>query len=185
MTRLGLVAYGSVRLRGVLPRAPYTIASVMGFLAGSPLCDPDIVTLPENLGLMSDRDLRAAFDGWLFSLDWWARADGGGKPGPDGAGNEGSGKFKTTTSGTVLGSHGTASFSDKTGTFDDSGSATTITNVDGASTPREDSSRWARFGIDIGAASSFGSSDGAQLRILRRRRDSSSFQTGRNGSLEC
>ncbi|KAK7978438.1 hypothetical protein PG988_005928 [Apiospora saccharicola] len=179
MTRLGLVAYGSVRLRGVLPRAPYTIASVMGFLAGSPLCDPDIVTLPENLGLMSDRELRAAFDGWLFSLGWWARADGGEKTGTDGAGNEGYDNWKTTTAGTVLGSHGTGSFSD------DSGSATTITNVDGASTPREDSSRWTRFGIDIGTASSLGFSNGARLRIRRRRHDSGLFRTGRNGSLEC
>ncbi|KAK8134973.1 hypothetical protein PG984_006985 [Apiospora sp. TS-2023a] len=185
MALLGLVAYGSVRLRGVLPRAPYTMASVMGFLAGSQLCDLDVVTLPEDLGLMTDRELRAAFDGWLFSLGWWARANGGEKLGPDGTDNEVYDNWKTTASSTVLRDYTTGGFSEETGTFNDSGSATTITNVDGASTAREDSSRRARFGIDIGTASSLGFSDGARLRFRRRRRDSGSFRTGRNGSLEC
>ncbi|KAK8040014.1 hypothetical protein PG993_008425, partial [Apiospora rasikravindrae] len=83
MAVLGTIAYGSVRLRGVLPRAPYTIASVMGFLAGSQLCDPDVVTLPADLGRMTDGEARAAFEGWVFSLGWWAAAGKSGDATPN------------------------------------------------------------------------------------------------------
>ncbi|KAK7920114.1 hypothetical protein PG985_008136 [Apiospora marii] len=191
MALLGLVAYGSVRLRGVLPRAPYTIASVLGFLAGSQLCDRDVVTLPADLGLMSDRGLRGALDGWVFSLGWWARDGGGGKRGPDGASEDGYDEWKAATSRTVLVEMkqgiGRGRFREEMGLGgSDTESTTTIADIDGASTttPSEESRR-ARFGIDIGTASSLGFSDGARLRIRRRKGKAGSLRAGRNGSLEC
>lgn len=72
MLALGLIAFRLVRLRGILPRAPYTIGSVMGLLAGSRLCGRDIIILPENLGAMDDRELKAAFAGRVFSMGWWS-----------------------------------------------------------------------------------------------------------------
>lgn len=184
MAVLGLAAYGSVRLRSVLLRAPYTIASVMGFLEGSQLCDPDVVTLPAGLGLMSYRELRAAFDGWLFSLSWWARDGGGGeKPGPGEGASEQThhNKRKAENSSTALlenkGVRGRFR-EEMGGPFDDSESTTTATTMvaDGVPAPGEDGRRRARFVIDIGTASSLGFSDDARLRIRRRGRDSGSFR---------
>lgn len=193
MALLGLAAYGSVRLRGVLPRAPHTVASVLGLLAGSRLCDPDAVALPDGLGRMTDRARRAALDGWLFGLGWWAR-DGGAKPGPDGAGGDGGdagSKSAAASSTASLGNQqGTkrGRFREDIGAVgSDSESALTATaNADEASTATPGGEgRRARFGIDIGTPSSLGFSDGARLRIWGRKGGSGSLQTGRDGGLEC
>ncbi|KAJ3523477.1 hypothetical protein NM208_g12436 [Fusarium decemcellulare] len=71
----GLTSYALVKLDGTLPRNPCTIASTMGFLAGSQLCDPGSDIIPQGAEFMSDQQLKQAFNGWVFSLGWWYSQD--------------------------------------------------------------------------------------------------------------
>ncbi|EME40156.1 hypothetical protein DOTSEDRAFT_74852 [Dothistroma septosporum NZE10] len=72
MTLLGLGAYWLTDLRGTLPRNPCSIASSMGFLAGSELCDGSNALIPEDAIEMSEEEQKSLFDGVLLSLGWWA-----------------------------------------------------------------------------------------------------------------
>ncbi|KAF6822646.1 hypothetical protein CPLU01_11890 [Colletotrichum plurivorum] len=74
MTVLELVAYKLVKLRGTLPRNPCSIASTMGFLADSQLCDPGSGILPKNAAVMSEKELAQSLHGYVFSLGWWGGA---------------------------------------------------------------------------------------------------------------
>ncbi|KAH0420827.1 hypothetical protein CcaCcLH18_13788 [Colletotrichum camelliae] len=71
MTVLGLIGYKLVKLRGTLPRNPCSIASTMGFLADSQLCDPDAGIIPADAGTTSERELGQSLGGYVFSLGWW------------------------------------------------------------------------------------------------------------------
>lgn len=71
MTILGLAARALVRLRGILPRNPCSIASTMAFLAGSRLCDPDSGLIPRRAEFMSKRVLARELDDSAFGLGWW------------------------------------------------------------------------------------------------------------------
>ncbi|CEI63321.1 unnamed protein product [Fusarium venenatum] len=71
MAVLGLASYLLVKIDGTLPRNPCSIASTMGFLAGSQLCDPSSGIIPRGAEYMSDKELANVFDGWVFSLGWW------------------------------------------------------------------------------------------------------------------
>ncbi|KAJ2997598.1 hypothetical protein NUW58_g614 [Xylaria curta] len=72
MVVLGAIAFRLANLRGTLPRNPCSIASVMGFLAGSELCSSGGV-MPEGGEWMSREELEKSLDRWLFSLGWWTR----------------------------------------------------------------------------------------------------------------
>jgi hypothetical protein len=72
MTLLGLLTFLLTDLRSTLPRKPTSIASRMALLAGSDLCAGGL--LPPDAVRKSDKDLAKVFDGWLFSLGWWANA---------------------------------------------------------------------------------------------------------------
>jgi hypothetical protein len=72
MTLLGLLTFLLTDLRSTLPRKPTSIASRMALLAGSDLCAGDL--LPRDAVCKSDKDLARIFDGWLFSLGWWAKS---------------------------------------------------------------------------------------------------------------
>ncbi|KAI0440641.1 hypothetical protein F4803DRAFT_552925 [Xylaria telfairii] len=72
MLILGTIAFRLVHLRGTLPRNPCSIASVMGFLAGSELCSSGEV-MPERAEWMSREELDRSLDKWVFSLGWWTR----------------------------------------------------------------------------------------------------------------
>ncbi|KAF6807041.1 hypothetical protein CSOJ01_08464 [Colletotrichum sojae] len=71
MAILGLVGYKLVKLRGTLHRNPCSIASTMGFLADSHLCDPDSGILPKDAADMSENELRRCLQEYVFSLGWW------------------------------------------------------------------------------------------------------------------
>lgn len=71
VTTLGFLGYALVKLRGTLPRDPCSIASTMSLLAGSQLCDRSAAITPQGAELMSDRQLRQAFEGRVFSMGWW------------------------------------------------------------------------------------------------------------------
>jgi hypothetical protein len=71
MTLLGAGAFWLTDLRGTLPRNPCSIASTMGFLVGSDLCDSEKPTLPKGAEWLKRRDLEKVLEGWLFSLGWW------------------------------------------------------------------------------------------------------------------
>lgn len=78
MSVLGLVSYTLVKLRGMLPRDPCSIASTMVYLAGSQLCDRDASIMPQSAELMDEKEPKNVLEGWVFSLGWWnvARVDG-------------------------------------------------------------------------------------------------------------
>ncbi|KAL6915461.1 hypothetical protein FSST1_006956 [Fusarium sambucinum] len=71
MAVLGLASYLLVKMDGTLPRNPCSIASTMGFLAGSQLCDPNSGIIPRGAEYMTDKELEEVFDGWVFSIGWW------------------------------------------------------------------------------------------------------------------
>ncbi|KAH0436220.1 hypothetical protein CcaCcLH18_04510 [Colletotrichum camelliae] len=73
-TVLSFVGYCLVKIRGTLPRNPCSIASTMGFLADSQLCDPKTGILPKDASLMTERELRQSLHGFVFSLGWWERS---------------------------------------------------------------------------------------------------------------
>ncbi|KAF5584084.1 hypothetical protein FPCIR_8775 [Fusarium pseudocircinatum] len=72
---LSLAGYLLVKIRGTLPRDPCSIASTIAFLAGSQLCDRDSGIIPRGAEYMTDRQLKKAFDGWVFSLGWWQKGE--------------------------------------------------------------------------------------------------------------
>ncbi|SMR54528.1 unnamed protein product [Zymoseptoria tritici ST99CH_3D1] len=83
ITFFGALAFLLADLRGTLPRKPTSIASTMGFLAGSDICDEQKVRLPKNVELMSRKELDSVLDGWLFSLGWWGVSPS--RPGSEGS----------------------------------------------------------------------------------------------------
>ncbi|KAI0517111.1 hypothetical protein F5B22DRAFT_604874 [Xylaria bambusicola] len=70
MVILSAIAFRLANLRGILPRNPCSIASVMGFFAGSHLCSSGEI-LPEGAEWMSLEELKECLDGYMFSLGWW------------------------------------------------------------------------------------------------------------------
>lgn len=60
-----------VKVRKTLPRSPHSIASVMGFLANSNMCDSDKGILPSGSEFWDEKELKRAFRGRQFSLGWW------------------------------------------------------------------------------------------------------------------
>ncbi|EQB49094.1 hypothetical protein CGLO_11599 [Colletotrichum gloeosporioides Cg-14] len=73
-TVLSFVGYSLVKIRGTLPRNPCSIASTMGFLADSQLCDPKTGILPKDASLMTEQELTKSLHGFVFSLGWWERS---------------------------------------------------------------------------------------------------------------
>ncbi|KAH9243198.1 hypothetical protein K456DRAFT_28532 [Colletotrichum gloeosporioides 23] len=73
-TIVSFVGYRLVKIRGTLPRNPCSIASTMGFLADSQLCDPKIGILPKDASVMTERELSQSLHGFVSSLGWWERS---------------------------------------------------------------------------------------------------------------
>lgn len=71
MTTLSVIGFVLVKIRGTLPRDPCSIGSTMAFLADSQLVDKSSGVLPEGAEKMSERELKDALNGWVFSLGWW------------------------------------------------------------------------------------------------------------------
>ena len=71
MTLFMAVAVKTVKIRRTLPRSPYSIASIMGFLAGSKMCDPKVNIIPPGSEFLSKKELARLFEGQKFSLGWW------------------------------------------------------------------------------------------------------------------
>jgi Protein of unknown function (DUF3433) len=72
MTLFMAVAVKIVRIRHTLPRSPYSIASVMGFLAGSRLCAPkEGIFPPPGSEVLNQRETVRLLKGWDFRLGWW------------------------------------------------------------------------------------------------------------------
>lgn len=85
MLACGLFVYGWRNIRHVLPHCPWSIAGTMSLLAGSSMLE----NIPPGAEFMSEKELEGVFEGYLFSLGWWAggkrrfgvdigEADGGG-----------------------------------------------------------------------------------------------------------
>jgi len=74
MTLLGAIAFVLADLRGTLPRKPTSIASAMGFFAGSDLCTGSNPLLSTGPRWPSEKELDEALDGWLFALGWWSKS---------------------------------------------------------------------------------------------------------------
>ncbi|KAI2619873.1 hypothetical protein GGS26DRAFT_572110 [Hypomontagnella submonticulosa] len=55
MVALGTLSHNLVKERSVLPRSLCTIASMIGFLASSHLCDSDIEIIPRGSRLITQR----------------------------------------------------------------------------------------------------------------------------------
>lgn len=60
-----------VKVRRTLPRSLHSIASVMGFLAGSKMCNHDENVIPSGSEYLSGKELNKLFRGRQFSLGWW------------------------------------------------------------------------------------------------------------------
>ena len=71
MTLFMAVAVKTVKIRRTLPRSPYSIASIMGFLAGSKMCDPKENIIPPGSEFLRKKELARLFEGQRFSLGWW------------------------------------------------------------------------------------------------------------------
>jgi Protein of unknown function (DUF3433) len=87
MTLLGMGAFWLTDLRGTLPRNPCSIASTMGFLAGSDLCDPEKPILPKGAEWLGRKEMERVLGGWFFSLGWWTPREGEQVEGHDGQGH--------------------------------------------------------------------------------------------------
>ncbi|KAI0543667.1 hypothetical protein F4679DRAFT_592474 [Xylaria curta] len=72
MVVLEALSLSQIKLRGLLPRNPYSIASTMALLAGSKLCSIDF-TIGDTEQL--DKKLKKAFAQHKFGLGWWYDAD--------------------------------------------------------------------------------------------------------------
>lgn len=94
MTLLGIGTFLLADLRTTLPRNPCSIASTMGFLAGSDLCSAERRTLERPEGKAD-----AAFEGWILSLGWWDQESIGTKAAAvtEGFGNDQSAKDSEAT----------------------------------------------------------------------------------------
>ncbi|KAI0441633.1 hypothetical protein F4803DRAFT_522450 [Xylaria telfairii] len=62
-------AVWQMNLRGTLPRKPYSIASIMGFLAGSSICDRTF--MPTGAEWMDKEELARLFGDRTLALGWW------------------------------------------------------------------------------------------------------------------
>ncbi|KAI3317653.1 hypothetical protein HD806DRAFT_514296 [Xylariaceae sp. AK1471] len=69
MLVLEACAVWQMNLRGTLPRKPFSIASIMGFLAGSNICKPGF--LPKGAEWMDKEELARLFGDQIFGLGWW------------------------------------------------------------------------------------------------------------------
>ncbi|KAI1180036.1 hypothetical protein F4777DRAFT_530727 [Nemania sp. FL0916] len=58
-----------MNLRGVLPRKPFSIANIMGFLAGSSICE--LGFMPKGAEWMDKEELSKLFGDRTFGLGWW------------------------------------------------------------------------------------------------------------------
>lgn len=76
MTLFMAVAVKMVKIRRTLPRSPYSIVSVMGFLAGSKICDPKENFIPPGSEFLRRKELARLFEGRTFSLGWWTSSAG-------------------------------------------------------------------------------------------------------------
>ncbi|KAI1739553.1 hypothetical protein F4680DRAFT_466377 [Xylaria scruposa] len=75
MTTFMAIAVKTVKIRRVLPRNPHSIASVMGFLAGSKLCDPRENIIPPGSEFLKKEELSQIFESRRFRLGWWTLRD--------------------------------------------------------------------------------------------------------------
>ncbi|KAF4629353.1 hypothetical protein G7Y89_g8794 [Cudoniella acicularis] len=75
MVLLGLFAYLLVDLRGTLPRALGSIASIIALFADSEMIDRAF--MPEKAEFIGEKELGKIFKGWQFSLGWWGKVNKG------------------------------------------------------------------------------------------------------------
>jgi hypothetical protein len=66
---LETVALSQIRLRGLLPRSPCSIASVMALLAGSNSCHSNFIS--ENEERMDQKGFGKSFRKYIFRMGWW------------------------------------------------------------------------------------------------------------------
>ena len=71
MVALSGLAIHLIKIRGTLPRDPYSIASVMGFLAGSEMCTPQSEIFPPGSEFLSIGELSRRLRVRSFRLGWW------------------------------------------------------------------------------------------------------------------
>ncbi|KAL8862737.1 MAG: hypothetical protein Q9178_000679 [Gyalolechia marmorata] len=72
MVVLSGLAVHFIKIRGTLPRDPYSIASQMGFLAGSEMCTPQSGLFSPGSEFLSIGELNKSFNGQKFRLGWWS-----------------------------------------------------------------------------------------------------------------
>ncbi|OTB12382.1 hypothetical protein K445DRAFT_305258 [Daldinia sp. EC12] len=65
----GGLGFSLTRIRGTLPRSPFSIASQMALFAGSEFCEPK--NMPAGAEWMTKRELETLFGNWQFGLGWW------------------------------------------------------------------------------------------------------------------
>ncbi|KAK6951119.1 hypothetical protein Daesc_007649 [Daldinia eschscholtzii] len=65
----GALGFSLTRIRGTLPRSPFSIASQMALFAGSEVCEPK--NMPAGAEWMTKRELETLFGNWQFGLGWW------------------------------------------------------------------------------------------------------------------
>ncbi|KAJ2987827.1 hypothetical protein NUW58_g4295 [Xylaria curta] len=73
MLLLEAVSLTQIKIRGLLPRNPCSIASVMGLLGGSTICRRSFA--PRKGGRFTQKDLREAFCQDTFRMGWWHDGD--------------------------------------------------------------------------------------------------------------
>ena len=70
MLLCGIVVYASsFGLHRLLPHCPWSMAGAMSLVADSEMCERKI--MPEGAEFMTDKQLEAALQGYLFNLGWW------------------------------------------------------------------------------------------------------------------
>ncbi|KAI0547695.1 hypothetical protein F4679DRAFT_586366 [Xylaria curta] len=75
MATFMVIAVKMVKIRGVLPRNPHSIASVMAFLAGLKLCDAKENIIPPGSEFLKKEELSQIFKDRRFGLGWWTLRD--------------------------------------------------------------------------------------------------------------
>ncbi|KAI1738035.1 hypothetical protein F4680DRAFT_426859 [Xylaria scruposa] len=73
MLVLEAISLSQIKLRGLLPRSPCSIASVMALLAGGTICHSNF-TLQKGEP-MSQKDLREIFCQQRFGMGWWHESE--------------------------------------------------------------------------------------------------------------